>query len=44
VNFNEELPYFVDRVLPLLRQAGLRDDAVQTNAISSTMSSELAAS
>ena len=21
VNFNEELPYFVDRVLPLLRQA-----------------------
>jgi dimethylsulfone monooxygenase len=24
VNFNEELPFFVDRVLPLLRQAGLR--------------------
>jgi alkanesulfonate monooxygenase SsuD/methylene tetrahydromethanopterin reductase-like flavin-dependent oxidoreductase (luciferase family) len=26
VNFNEELPFFVDRVLPLLRQAGLRED------------------
>jgi alkanesulfonate monooxygenase SsuD/methylene tetrahydromethanopterin reductase-like flavin-dependent oxidoreductase (luciferase family) len=25
VNFNEELPFFVDRVLPLLQQAGLRD-------------------
>ena len=25
VNFNEELPYFVDRVLPLLRQADLRE-------------------
>jgi alkanesulfonate monooxygenase SsuD/methylene tetrahydromethanopterin reductase-like flavin-dependent oxidoreductase (luciferase family) len=25
VNFNEELPFFVDRVLPLLHQAGLRD-------------------
>jgi FMNH2-dependent dimethyl sulfone monooxygenase len=24
VNFNEALPFFVDRVLPLLRQAGLR--------------------
>jgi alkanesulfonate monooxygenase SsuD/methylene tetrahydromethanopterin reductase-like flavin-dependent oxidoreductase (luciferase family) len=24
VNFNEELPFFVERVLPLLRQAGLR--------------------
>jgi alkanesulfonate monooxygenase SsuD/methylene tetrahydromethanopterin reductase-like flavin-dependent oxidoreductase (luciferase family) len=24
VNFNEELPFFVDRVLPLLQQAGLR--------------------
>ena len=27
VNFNEELPFFVDRVLPLLQQAGLRDAA-----------------
>jgi dimethylsulfone monooxygenase len=25
VNFNEELPFFVERVLPLLQQAGLRD-------------------
>jgi alkanesulfonate monooxygenase SsuD/methylene tetrahydromethanopterin reductase-like flavin-dependent oxidoreductase (luciferase family) len=25
VNFNEELPFFVDRVLPLLQQAGLRE-------------------
>jgi dimethylsulfone monooxygenase len=24
VNFNEEMPFFVARVLPLLRQAGLR--------------------
>jgi alkanesulfonate monooxygenase SsuD/methylene tetrahydromethanopterin reductase-like flavin-dependent oxidoreductase (luciferase family) len=24
VNFNDELPFFVERVLPLLRQAGLR--------------------
>jgi len=29
VNFNDELPYFVDRVLPLLRQAGLRDYGVK---------------
>jgi alkanesulfonate monooxygenase SsuD/methylene tetrahydromethanopterin reductase-like flavin-dependent oxidoreductase (luciferase family) len=29
VNFNEELPFFIDRVLPLLRQAGLRTEAVQ---------------
>jgi dimethylsulfone monooxygenase len=26
VNFNEELPFFIERVLPLLQQAGLRDD------------------
>lgn len=26
VNFNDELPYFIERVLPLLRQAGLRED------------------
>ena len=24
VNFKNELPFFIDRVLPLLRQAGLR--------------------
>ena len=24
VNFKDELPFFIDRVLPLLRQAGLR--------------------
>lgn len=24
VNFNDELPFFIDRVLPLMRQAGLR--------------------
>jgi len=24
VNFNDELPFFVERVLPLLEQAGLR--------------------
>jgi alkanesulfonate monooxygenase SsuD/methylene tetrahydromethanopterin reductase-like flavin-dependent oxidoreductase (luciferase family) len=29
VNFNEELPFFVDRVLPLLRQAGLRGAATR---------------
>jgi FMNH2-dependent dimethyl sulfone monooxygenase len=29
VNFNEELPFFVERVLPLLQQAGLRDATVQ---------------
>jgi FMNH2-dependent dimethyl sulfone monooxygenase len=30
VNFNDELPFFVERVLPLLRQAGLRaaDEAI----------------
>ncbi len=27
VNFNEELPFFIERVLPLLQQAGLRDAA-----------------
>lgn len=27
VNFNDELPFFVDRVLPLLEQAGLRNPA-----------------
>ena len=26
VNFNDELPFFVERVLPLVRQAGLRTD------------------
>jgi alkanesulfonate monooxygenase SsuD/methylene tetrahydromethanopterin reductase-like flavin-dependent oxidoreductase (luciferase family) len=31
VNFNDELPYFVDRVLPLLRQAGLREDDARTD-------------
>ena len=25
VNYTQELPFFCDRVLPLLRQAGLRD-------------------
>jgi alkanesulfonate monooxygenase SsuD/methylene tetrahydromethanopterin reductase-like flavin-dependent oxidoreductase (luciferase family) len=25
VNFKIELPYFVERVLPLLREAGLRE-------------------
>jgi alkanesulfonate monooxygenase SsuD/methylene tetrahydromethanopterin reductase-like flavin-dependent oxidoreductase (luciferase family) len=30
VNFNEELPFFVDRVLPLLQQAGLREDDPRT--------------
>ena len=25
VNFKNELPYFIDRVLPLLRDAGLRE-------------------
>jgi dimethylsulfone monooxygenase len=29
VNFDEELPFFVERVLPLLQQAGLRDVPVQ---------------
>ena len=24
VNFNDELPFFIERVLPLMRQAGLR--------------------
>ncbi|HMF69459.1 MAG TPA: LLM class flavin-dependent oxidoreductase, partial [Phyllobacterium sp.] len=24
VNFRDELPFFIDRVLPLLKQAGLR--------------------
>jgi alkanesulfonate monooxygenase SsuD/methylene tetrahydromethanopterin reductase-like flavin-dependent oxidoreductase (luciferase family) len=24
VNFKDELPYFIDAVLPLLREAGLR--------------------
>jgi len=33
VNFNEELPYFVERVLPLLRQAGLREDDVEMSGI-----------
>jgi dimethylsulfone monooxygenase len=27
VNFNDELPFFVDRVMPLLEQAGLRQPA-----------------
>jgi FMNH2-dependent dimethyl sulfone monooxygenase len=31
VNFNEELPFFVERVLPLLRQAGLRTDDEATS-------------
>lgn len=25
VNYTQELPFFCDRVLPLLRQAGLRE-------------------
>src|SRR5262245_11768770 len=29
VNFNEELPFFVERVLPLLQQAGLRATTTQ---------------
>jgi dimethylsulfone monooxygenase len=29
VNFNEELPFFVERVLPLLQQSGLRDATTQ---------------
>ena len=44
VNFNEELPYFVNRVLPLLRQAGLRDDDVEMSGAPSPMTSRLAAS
>jgi alkanesulfonate monooxygenase SsuD/methylene tetrahydromethanopterin reductase-like flavin-dependent oxidoreductase (luciferase family) len=44
VNFNEELPYFVDRVLPLLRQAGLREHAAKSSTASSSMPSHLAAS
>jgi alkanesulfonate monooxygenase SsuD/methylene tetrahydromethanopterin reductase-like flavin-dependent oxidoreductase (luciferase family) len=43
VNFNEELPYFVDRVLPLLRQAGLRENDAETCAASSAVSSHRAA-
>jgi FMNH2-dependent dimethyl sulfone monooxygenase len=31
VNFNDELPFFVERVLPLLRQAGLRTDDEATS-------------
>jgi hypothetical protein len=27
VNFNDELPFFVERVMPLLEQAGLRRPA-----------------
>jgi alkanesulfonate monooxygenase SsuD/methylene tetrahydromethanopterin reductase-like flavin-dependent oxidoreductase (luciferase family) len=38
VNFNEELPYFVDRVLPLLQQAGLREHPARTSAASTTSS------
>jgi alkanesulfonate monooxygenase SsuD/methylene tetrahydromethanopterin reductase-like flavin-dependent oxidoreductase (luciferase family) len=38
VNFNEELPYFVERVLPLLRQAGLREDDVEMSGISPPVS------
>jgi alkanesulfonate monooxygenase SsuD/methylene tetrahydromethanopterin reductase-like flavin-dependent oxidoreductase (luciferase family) len=44
VNFNEELPYFVDRVLPLLRQAGLREHATKTSATSSLLPNHLAVS
>ena len=44
VNFNEELPYFVDRVLPLLRQAGLREHATKTSATSSLLRNHLAVS
>jgi alkanesulfonate monooxygenase SsuD/methylene tetrahydromethanopterin reductase-like flavin-dependent oxidoreductase (luciferase family) len=43
VNFNEELPYFVERVLPLLRQAGLREDAVKVGGPLSTTANEVAA-
>jgi alkanesulfonate monooxygenase SsuD/methylene tetrahydromethanopterin reductase-like flavin-dependent oxidoreductase (luciferase family) len=43
VNFNEELPYFVERVLPLLRQAGLREDDAKVGGTPSAVSSELAA-
>jgi alkanesulfonate monooxygenase SsuD/methylene tetrahydromethanopterin reductase-like flavin-dependent oxidoreductase (luciferase family) len=38
VNFNEELPFFVDRVLPLLRQAGLREDDQIGETLPSAMS------
>jgi alkanesulfonate monooxygenase SsuD/methylene tetrahydromethanopterin reductase-like flavin-dependent oxidoreductase (luciferase family) len=31
VNFNDELPFFVERVMPLLRQAGLRTDDQTTS-------------
>jgi alkanesulfonate monooxygenase SsuD/methylene tetrahydromethanopterin reductase-like flavin-dependent oxidoreductase (luciferase family) len=44
VNFNEELPYFVNRVLPLLRQAGLRDNEVEMSGAPSPMTSHLTAS
>jgi dimethylsulfone monooxygenase len=37
VNFNEELPYFLERVLPLLRQAGLREDDGETDEMPDSM-------
>lgn len=43
VNFNEELPYFVDRVLPLLRQAGLRGDDTRLGEAPSPVSNHRAA-
>jgi alkanesulfonate monooxygenase SsuD/methylene tetrahydromethanopterin reductase-like flavin-dependent oxidoreductase (luciferase family) len=43
VNFNDELPYFVDRVLPLLQQAGLRDHGVKIDNAPSSGPSRLAA-
>ena len=43
VNFNEELPYFVDRVLPLLRQADLRESDAKMGQIPSPMQSHVAA-
>jgi len=39
VNFNEELPYFLERVLPLLRQAGLRNDDGETGEMPASMPS-----
>jgi dimethylsulfone monooxygenase len=42
VNFNEELPYFVERVLPLLTQAGLRQSDAKIAAAPPTTFSHLA--
>ena len=32
VDYNQELPYWMERVMPLLEQAGLRKPQVQTRA------------